>query len=77
MVGRSTRLHDDPQRRPVVERRRKGRTTQPLALDDPSTGSRKGQLEDILGRVDGDAHGSRSGRIVRGDGVSMHGGLLL
>jgi hypothetical protein len=77
VMGRPAGLHHDAQRRPCVESARKGGTTQPLAFDDRSAGIGEGQLEDVLGEVDGDAHRRRSGRIVRGDGDSMHGGRLL
>jgi hypothetical protein len=70
------RRHHDAQGGSVVERTHEGGTIQPLALDDATAGIGSGQLEDALGEVDGDAD-SRTGRIVLGDGDSMHGGLLL
>jgi len=77
VIRRAAGLHHDPQRQAVVERTGKGRTTQPLAVDDPTAGIGTGEIEDILGKIDGDAHGRRSGRNVRGVGDSMQGGLLL
>ncbi len=77
MVRRSTGLHYDAQSGSVVECTGKGDTTRAFALGDPTAGIGKGQLEDILGKVNGDAHGSRRAFIVRGVGDSMQGELLL
>lgn len=63
-------LHDHVQRRLIVQAAGKLRSRQPLTVHDPAGSIGEGELEHVLGEVDGDR--GRGGGIRR----SMHGGLL-
>ena len=74
MMGGAAGFHDHTQRRAIVEATRKRPPNQALAGDDPMLAIGKAEVEDILGKIDGDdARGRFPRRVV---GASVHAGLV-